>query len=72
MHLLICDYCGKVKKEVSFFIGASLKPNWTMHEGTGKISCPECYNIGSKEGQLRIEKYINSSNSNQSTNKNKR
>lgn len=79
MNQLACAYCGKVKKEVSFFIGASsfpsllaAKASWTMHEGTGKISCPECYKIASKEGQLRVEKYINSFNTNQSTNKNKR
>jgi Zn-finger protein len=64
MEKLTCSYCGKVKKEVSFFIGASSFPNWTMHEGTGKISCPDCYFIGSKEGQAVIEKYINSINTN--------
>ncbi len=58
MHYLTCDYCGKVKKEVSFFIGASSFPSWTMHEGTGKISCPDCYEIASKEGQLKIKKHI--------------
>jgi len=62
MKNLICVYCGRVKKEVSFFIGASLKPNWTMHEGTGKISCPDCYNIASVEAKLKIEQHIKSVN----------
>ena len=56
MKKLVCDYCGKVKEEVSFYIGASNEPDWVMNEGTGKISCPDCYEIGRKEGQDAIHK----------------
>lgn len=56
MEKLTCEYCGKVKDEVSFFIGASLEPDWCMHEGTGKVSCPDCYAIAQKEAQEVIRK----------------
>ena len=56
MDKLVCAYCGKVKEEVSFFIGASNEPDWVMNEGTGKINCPDCYEIGRKEGQDAITK----------------
>ena len=59
---LICEYCGKEKEELSFFIGASKEPDWTMIEGTGKITCPDCYNVGVKEGSGRIENHIKSFN----------
>lgn len=59
---LQCEYCGTIKNEVIFVIGASNKPDWCMHEGTGKVSCPECYNKGQAEGQARIKKYIESHN----------
>lgn len=41
-----------------FVIGASREADWCMHEGTGKVSCPECYSKGSKEGQDRINQHI--------------
>ncbi len=53
---LKCDYCTAVKSEKSFWIGASLKPDWTMHEGTGKISCPDCYEKASKVAQAQLPK----------------
>ncbi|KKL54609.1 hypothetical protein LCGC14_2263670 [marine sediment metagenome] len=56
----ICEYCGKTKKGLSFFIGASNKPDWTMVEGTGKMTCPDCYETAMKEGQDRIHKHIES------------
>jgi len=61
--VLKCEYCGKVKEEFSFVIGASLKPDWCMIEGTGKITCPDCYGTASKEGNNAIENYINRHNS---------
>ena len=54
MDKLICAYCGKVKKEVSFYIGASIEPDWVMVEGTGKITCPDCWEKAMKEGQDAI------------------
>ena len=56
MDKLVCAYCGEVKEEVSFFIGASNEPDWVMNEGTGKISCPNCYDKGRAEGQDAIVK----------------
>jgi len=58
-----CDNCGRVRKKVMFVIGASKKPDWCMIEGTGKMSCPDCYEKMSLEGQDAIDrhvKYINS------------
>jgi hypothetical protein len=57
-HKTICEYCGKEKEGLSFVIGASSKPDWCMIEGTGKMTCPTCYEKGMKEGQEAIEKYI--------------
>ncbi len=41
-----CDYCGKIREQMMFIIGAALNNDidWIMHEGTGKISCtnPDC------------------------------
>ena len=62
MKNLVCEYCGKVKNEVSFFIGESLQKDWTMHEGTGKISCPDCYDIASEKSQNKINNYIKNHN----------
>lgn len=58
MDNLICDYCGQVKSEVSFFIGASREPSWLMVEGTGKITCPECYDKAVQEGSEAIDRHI--------------
>ena len=54
---LICSYCGKVKNEISFFIGASLKVDWTMWEGTAKVSCDNerCYLNGKEEARKLID-----------------
>lgn len=51
---LVCAYCGAEKAEISFFIGASKEPDWTMWEGTGKVSCPkkECFDKA-RAGLLR-------------------
>ena len=53
---MTCEYCGVVKYEVMFAIGASLGPDWCMHEGTGKISCPGCHETALAEAQAVIEK----------------
>ena len=49
-----CAYCGAEKVGISFFIGASKEPDWTMVEGTGKITCPDCYDKAMAEGQAKI------------------
>ena len=43
MDKLVCTYCGQEKEEISFMIGVSLKPEWCIHEETGKVSCPNCH-----------------------------
>jgi len=55
---LTCAYCGTVKNEISFFIGATKKPDWCMIEGTGKITCPDCYTKASLEGQAAVDRHI--------------
>ena len=60
MEKLICTYCGQEKKEIIFVIGASREPEWVMNEGTGKISCPNCFEKGRKEGQMRVDAHIKS------------
>jgi len=56
---LMCAYCGKVKEEVSFVIGAcGKKPDWCMIYGTGKMACPECYEKASKEGSDAADNYV--------------
>lgn len=59
---MICEYCGKEKEEIGFFIGATNTPDWCMIEGTGKIACPDCYNKASAEGQTAIDNYIKAFN----------
>lgn len=53
-----CDYCGKKKEEISFMIGASLGPEWTMWEGTGKTSCDNlgCWQRGELESKEVMRK----------------
>jgi len=34
-----------------------------MIEGTGKITCPKCYDVAVKEGKDKIEKHIKNFNS---------
>ena len=48
---LTCAYCGAVKNEIIFMIGASKEPDWCMVEGTGKITCPKCYGMAQAEAQ---------------------
>lgn len=58
-----CQYCGKTKNGLSFFIGAASHPGWTMVEGTGKITCPDCYAKAMAEGKAAIDnhcRYISS------------
>ena len=52
----ICEFCGKEKEGLSFFIGTSDKPDWTMVEGTGKMTCPDCYEKAMAEGQEAIDR----------------
>lgn len=55
---MTCDYCGKVRDQIIFCIGASKKADWVLHQGSGKVSCPECWEIGRKEGEEIIDKHI--------------
>jgi hypothetical protein len=59
LEKLICEYCKKEKQEISFMIGASVEPDWCMHEGTGKVSCPDCYPEASAEAQKAIDEHYN-------------
>ncbi len=52
----ICEYCGAEKAGLSFYIGASLEPAWTMIEGTGKMCCPACHGKAMADGQAAIER----------------
>ena len=54
--ITICEYCGKTKEGLSFYIGASAGPDWCMVEGTGKITCPDCYNKAQAVGQEVIHR----------------
>lgn len=55
-----CAYCGKRKEGIGFFIGASLPKDkdWTMWEGTGKVSCPSCHEKGAKESGEAVGRHI--------------
>jgi len=58
MHIA-CDYCGKVKEKgdgYDFVIGASLKPDWVMVEGTGKMCCPDCWEISRRHADRVIKR----------------
>jgi hypothetical protein len=55
---MICDYCGAEKDGIMFFIGASKAAAWTMVEGTGKITCPACWERAMKDGENAIKKHI--------------
>lgn len=54
----ICEYCGAVKEDLSFVIGASIKADWTLNIGTGKMSCPkpECIAKAEAEKQALRDK----------------
>ncbi len=58
MEKLICAFCGNEKEEISFYIGASKPedPDWTMVEGTGKTTCPDCYSQAMEEAREIINK----------------
>lgn len=55
---LVCSYCGEEKKEVKLWIGSAGKfsPDWTIHEGTGKTTCPNCYELGATQARIAINK----------------
>ena len=55
---LTCAYCGAVKQEISFMIGAARKADWCMVYGTGKITCPACYEKAMAEGSAAVDKHI--------------
>lgn len=57
MKKIKCNYCGAEKKDPIFVIGASPKPEWTMIWGTGKITCPDCYDVAAKEGRKSLDKF---------------
>lgn len=59
---LVCAFCGATKKEISFVIGASSKPDWCMIYGTGKMACPDCYDKAMKEGSDAVNGAIASYN----------
>jgi hypothetical protein len=53
----VCEFCGKKKPGLSFFIGATPTPDWCMIEGTGKISCPDCHDRAQAEAHKVIEAF---------------
>lgn len=57
-EILTCAYCGATKNEITFIIGASREPEWCMVYGTGKITCPECYERAQKEAADKIDAHI--------------
>lgn len=61
---MVCDYCGRKQEKVMFCIGASRGPEWTMHEGTGKVSCDSeaCWNRATLDGQNAVKQYVESIN----------
>ena len=56
--MIKCNFCGKVKQDGSFVIGASLEPDWCMIYGTGKMACPECYPEAMKQGEKVVDEFI--------------
>ncbi len=54
-RLLVCEYCGAIRDQVMFCIGASNKPDWVMWTGTGAVSCPDCWEEGKKASKERRE-----------------
>ena len=54
-----CAYCGKTKEGLSFVIGASREPSWMMVEGTGKLTCPNCWEKARAEGKAAVDRHIN-------------
>ena len=58
-----CAYCPAIREQIMFCIGASRKADWVINEGTGKVSCPACWELGKQEGKQAIENHINHVNS---------
>jgi hypothetical protein len=56
---MTCDYCGRKNEKISFMIGASRKAEWTMWEGTGKISCHDlgCWQRGELESKESVRRH---------------
>jgi len=52
---MTCDYCNAHKEKVVFAIGAARVPDWCMVEGTGNITCPDCYQKAMLAGQAAID-----------------
>lgn len=57
-----CEYCSNTREKEMFVIGASNEPDWVMNEGTGKMSCPDCFKKGRHEGEKAINNHVNSFN----------
>jgi len=57
-EVLTCAYCGAIKQEIIFCIGASNGKDWCMVEGTGKMTCPTCYDLAMADGQAAITRHI--------------
>lgn len=55
---IVCAFCGKEKTEVTFTIGASTKPDWCMVYGTGKMTCPDCYDEAQRQADDLADKMI--------------
>lgn len=65
----VCDYCGKTREVVRFFIGAqplrtrdgelTAPQDWTLHEGTGKLSCDDitCHVKAEAEAKAAIDRH---------------
>ena len=53
-----CDFCGAVKNEVTFTIGASTHADWCMIYGTGKMACPKCYGPAQAEATAAIDQHV--------------
>jgi hypothetical protein len=53
-----CAYCGKVNDTPGFIIGASTSADWTMVIGTGKMTCPECWEKAMQEGENAMRGHI--------------
>jgi len=52
-HIPHCEYCGRINTDDGFRIGAKLATDggFTMVEGTGKMSCADCYPIAAEEAE---------------------
>jgi hypothetical protein len=55
---LTCTYCGKQREQFVLAIGASLTKDWVIWEGTGKVSCPDCWEQAKEESANAIEMHI--------------